>query len=202
MNNLYTFIIYVYGYLLHIAAFINPKARKWIEGRKNYRKNFKAEIEKINAKSPHKKWLWFHCASLGEFEQGRTLIEEMYRNHAIHFNICITFFSPSGYEVRKNYPFADLITYLPLDTPGNARYFIEILNPVLIVFVKYELWNNYLREIRKRGIYHILISAKWRKSHRIFHFPLSLFYQKVLKDFSANNKAQLYFSLVLSYSPF
>lgn len=185
MRILYTFLIYVYGLMINVAAFFTPKARKWVDGRQNYWHNLESGVKNVNAQSPNKPWIWFHCASLGEFEQGRPLIEKIHRNHSIHYNICITFFSPSGYDVRKHYPLADLIAYLPLDTPANAKRFVRILNPSLIVFVKYELWPNFLRAIREKNIYHILISARWRKNHRIFRFPLQFFYQKVLSGFSA-----------------
>ena len=181
----YTFFIYLYGIALFCASFFHLKARKWKIGRKNYWQNTAEAIQKINRQNPEKKWAWFHCASLGEFEQARPLIELFHRNHSPYYNVCITFFSPSGYEIRKNYPLADFVAYLPLDTPANAKRFLDLLNPDFVCFVKYELWANFLREIRNRNRYHILISAKWRTKHLIFRFPFSLLYQKILNGFSA-----------------
>lgn len=113
------------------------------------------------------RWVWIHAASLGEFEQGRPLIERLKREHP-ELKICLTFFSPSGYEVRSDYPHADAVLYLPFDTPGNARQFVETLRPEWTVFVKYEFWRNYLRQLRRIGSKVFLISAVFRPDQAFF----------------------------------
>src|SRR5690606_21019691 len=110
--------------------------------------------------------IWFHCASLGEFEQARPVIEQLKSRFDV--KICLTFFSPSGYELKKNYNFADEVMYLPLDLPRNARLFIKSVKPSKAVFVKYELWLNYLNELNQKGIPAYLLSATFRPSHRYF----------------------------------
>lgn len=113
------------------------------------------------------RWVWVHAASLGEFEQGRPLIELLKRERP-ELKICLTFFSPSGYEVRADYPHADAVAYLPFDTPGNARKFVEALRPEWTIFVKYEFWRNYLRELRRAGSKVYLISAVFRPDQAFF----------------------------------
>ena len=117
--------------------------------------------------SPTDTTIWFHCASLGEFEQGRPVIEKI-RSQYANLKILVTFFSPSGYEVRKDYTFADVVCYLPLDTRSNAKRFIEIVNPKIAVFVKYEFWPNILNELQQKGIKTILISGIFRKDQPFF----------------------------------
>lgn len=117
--------------------------------------------------APEGGYIWIHCASLGEFEQGRTLIERL-KTDQPEKKILLTFFSPSGYEVRKNYPLADLICYLPLDVPGAAARFLDIVRPSMAIFVKYELWRGYLKELSRRGIPSYLISALFRKDQAFF----------------------------------
>ncbi|MCB0820864.1 MAG: 3-deoxy-D-manno-octulosonic acid transferase, partial [Bacteroidetes bacterium] len=135
-----------------IAALKSGKARLWIEGRRKF--------PEINIPE-NKKVIWFHCASLGEFEQGRPLIEQIKSEFNSEF-ILVTFFSPSGYEVRKNYALADFVCYLPTDLPGNARRFIKMINPALVVFVKYEFWAGYLSELKLNNIPAYLVSARFR----------------------------------------
>ena len=118
--------------------------------------------------------VWVHAASLGEFEQGRPLIEKLKRENP-EYKILLTFFSPSGYEVRKNYAGADVIAYLPLDTPRNAKRFVELVKPEKVVFVKYEFWLNYLRELRGRGVDTYIISAIFRKEQVFFKWYGGLF---------------------------
>lgn len=124
---------------------------------------------------------WFHAASLGEFEQGRPVIEAYRNTYPDHF-ILLTFFSPSGYEIRKNYNGADLICYLPLDTPSNAREFVKIVNPRVAFFIKYEFWFNYLRELRKNGSYILSFSSIFRPS-QIFFKSYGGFFRKMLGYF-------------------
>ena len=135
MRLLYTFAIFLYGVLLRMAAPFHPKAKLMVSGRKNWAKKLQKSIPK-NALV-----YWFHCASLGEFEQGRPLLEALKKKHPNYF-ILLSFFSPSGYEVRKNYDGADYVCYLPLDTPRNARRFIELIQPQSAFFIKYEFWAN------------------------------------------------------------
>lgn len=125
------------------------------------------------------RWIWIHAASLGEFEQGRPLIERLKREHP-EYKILLTFFSPSGYEVRKNYEQADCICYLPFDTPGRVRRFLDIVNPEMAIFVKYEFWRNYLEELSRRNIPTYLISAVFR-SNQLFFKPWGKWYAGWLK---------------------
>lgn len=162
MRVFYSLGIIFYGILVRIASLTNSKAKLWVTGRKNLFQSLETAIKKDS-----KPIAWFHCASLGEFEQGRPLIERIRKEHP-EFRILLTFFSPSGYEVRKNYTGADIITYMPLDTKSNARRFLDIVNPKLVVFVKYEFWLNHLEEISKRNIPHYLISAIFRDDQIFF----------------------------------
>lgn len=133
-------------------------------------------------KDAEKKTLWIHAASLGEFEQGRPLIEMIRRNRS-DYKILLTFFSPSGYEVRKNYKEVDGVCYLPIDTPRNARRFLDIVKPDAAIFVKYEFWLNYLAELKKRGIPTYLISGIFRPG-QLFFKPYGSFYRKALNAFT------------------
>lgn len=178
----YTIAIYLYGIVLWIAHFFSPKAQHWFTGRKNWKEKLQQSISKLDTRKNTER-IWIHCASLGEFEQGRPLIEKLKKEK--NCQIVLTFFSPSGYEVRKNYELADIVAYLPLDTPSNARFFVHILQPDKVFFVKYELWANFIFEIKKRQIPLYLIAAKWRKGNNIFRFPASLFYTKILAAFTA-----------------
>ncbi|MFM2019329.1 MAG: hypothetical protein RL007_2985, partial [Bacteroidota bacterium] len=132
MKFLYALGIFSYGVAIRIASLFSTKAKLWLRGRRDLFKNLQREISKGNGPV-----IWFHCASLGEFEQGRPLIEKIKAQKPDH-RILLTFFSPSGYEVRKNYNGADIVTYIPLDTKSNAKRFVEITNPVAVIFVKYE----------------------------------------------------------------
>ena len=151
-------IIYI---LIAIASLFNSKARFWIKGRKKLLQRIKSDISK------DEKIAWFHCASLGEFEQGRPVIESFKLKYP-GFKICLTFYSPSGFEIRKNYEQADYIYYLPIDTPGNAKKLVEYINPDVVFFVKYEFWYFILREISKNNIPLYLISGIFRKEQRFF----------------------------------
>jgi len=161
MRFLYTFFIHAYGWALSLAALFNQKAALWVKGRKNIFSKIEDSLK------PNEKRIWFHCASLGEFEQGRPLIEKL-KKEKPEFKIFVTFFSPSGYEIRKNYPFADYIFYLPADTPSNARRLINLVKPEMVVFVKYEFWFNYFRQIKNNGIPLYLISGVFRKNQHFF----------------------------------
>lgn len=158
---IYTIFIHLYHLLIHISSLFNPKARLWLEGRKDIFKRIEATI------LHDKQIVWFHCASLGEFEQGRPVIEAC-REAFPEKRILLTFFSPSGYEIRKNYPGADYIFYLPADTACNAAKFIRLVKPELAVFVKYEYWFNYMRVLKRNDIPCIYISAIFRPGQRFF----------------------------------
>ncbi|OWY23396.1 3-deoxy-D-manno-octulosonic acid transferase [Sphingobacteriales bacterium UPWRP_1] len=162
---IYFVFIYLYGAAVHFAAFFNHKAAKWVAGRKNL-------WNQINIALPGmagKKRVWVHCASLGEFEQGRPVIEAIKKQYP-DVLILLTFFSPSGFEVRKNYPFANAVWYLPADTPGNARRFVEMVNPNLVIFVKYEFWFNYLQVLQTKKVPVFLISAVFRPEQFFFRW--------------------------------
>jgi 3-deoxy-D-manno-octulosonic-acid transferase len=146
------------------AATGNAKARLWLEGRKNWREKMAVEGDVV----------WIHAASLGEFEQGRPVLEAIHNKYP-SYRIVLTFFSPSGYEVRKNYPVADHIYYLPLDTKKNARDFIAILKPKLAIFIKYEFWYHYLTALHKNDIPVLLISGIFRANQPFFKFYGGMF---------------------------
>lgn len=174
---MYKISIYVYYIAIYIASvFRHKKAVQWINGRKN----LFSEIEK-KVKTSHP-LAWFHCASLGEFEQGRPLMEE-FRKQYPTYKILLTFFSPSGYEVRKNYNGADYIFYLPIDTPANAKRFLALTNPTLVFFIKYEFWFNYIKQIKKNAIPFFVISSNFRKSQHYFKW-YGFWFRKQLKGVS------------------
>ena len=158
---LYNLIIYLY--LLGVAVYsrFNDKVRKMWRGE---REAFRILREKVD---PNAKYVWFHAASLGEFEQGRPLMEQLRRDHP-EYKILLTFFSPSGYEVRKNYEGADIITYLPLDTITNARRFLRTIRPVMAFFIKYEFWYNYLHILKHRGVPVYSVSSIFRPDQVFF----------------------------------
>ena len=158
---LYNIFIRLFQAAIHVASLFNEKAKKWVVGRKNIFKTLEAAIpvgEKI---------IWMHCASLGEFEQGRPVIEQLKKQYPA-YKILLTFFSPSGFEVQKKYNNADWVFYLPLDSPRNAKRFLEIVQPSLVIFVKYEFWYYYLKKIKYRNIPLILISAIFRENMSFF----------------------------------
>jgi len=161
MYFLYNIIINSANFILKIIAIFNKKIHLFIEGRKGVFK----KIE--NHFSVNDSVIWFHCASLGEFEQGRPIIEKT-KSQYPNYKILVTFFSPSGYEIRKDYATADLVTYLPFDTKKNAKKFLEIVNPQLAIFVKYEFWPNLLKELRVNEVKTILVSGIFRKNQSFF----------------------------------
>jgi 3-deoxy-D-manno-octulosonic-acid transferase len=149
--------------VLHGFSFFNEKIKKGVIGRSQ---TFALLKNKLNQED---KTLWFHCASLGEYEQGLPVFKAL-RSHYKTHKIVLTFFSPSGYEIRKNTPIADVVAYLPIDTKSNAKRFLDIVNPELIVFVKYDIWPNVLNEVKNRKLRAILISASFRKNQPYFKF--------------------------------
>jgi 3-deoxy-D-manno-octulosonic-acid transferase len=172
----YNLITQFYFFSIRIAAFFNPKAKLMILGRRNWRSELKTKVEK------DKVYIWIHCASLGEFEQGRPLIEKIKENSP-QTNIVLTFFSPSGYEIRKNYKYADIVCYLPFDSKANAKDFINIVNPEYAVFVKYEIWYHFLKNLHTKKIPVYLISGIFRKT-QIFFKWYGKFYKQALKFFT------------------
>lgn len=158
---IYQLFIYIYVFLFRIYAIFNSKAKEGWEARKNLFKRLEQNL------TNQKNNIWFHCASLGEFEQGRPLIEKIKTEHPEKF-IFLTFFSYSGYSVQKNYPFADYIDYIPFDTNRNAQKLIELIHPELVVFVKYEFWWNIIQAIELKKIRIILISGIFREKQYFF----------------------------------
>jgi 3-deoxy-D-manno-octulosonic-acid transferase len=176
MRFLYNISIHVYYFLIWLVSFRNPKARKWLSGRKGLFEKIKLEV------LPGKHLLWFHVSSLGEFEQARPVMEEV-KKYAPHYRILLTFFSPSGYELRKDYPFADYVFYIPLDTPGNAKKFLDLVKPEKVFFVKYEFWFNFLSELHHRKIPTYLFSALFRPNQYFFK-PWGKWFRKVLRVYT------------------
>jgi 3-deoxy-D-manno-octulosonic-acid transferase len=161
MNFLYNILVFKATILLSIIALFNKKIKLFVDGRKE-------TFFKINALK-NEKTIWIHAASLGEFEQARPIIEALKKDYK-QYKILVTFFSPSGYEVRKNYNLADVICYMPLDSKANARKFIEAVNPKFAIFIKYEFWPNFLNELKKKEIPTILVSGILRKNQIFFKF--------------------------------
>ncbi len=161
MITLYNIITYIASFLIKIVAIFNTKIKLGVKGRKQ------TFITLENAINEEDKTIWFHCASLGEYEQGLPVFEEIKRLYPKH-KIILSFFSPSGYEIRKNSPIADAVVYLPLDTKQNAKQFIKLVNPELTVFIKYEFWPNYLNELKRNNKRAVLISALFRENHAFF----------------------------------
>jgi 3-deoxy-D-manno-octulosonic-acid transferase len=149
---------------IRIAARFSPKAKQWVKGRKKIH----YKLYQFN-KGVYGKRIWFHCASLGEFEQGRPLLERIKKQHP-DYKIILTFFSPSGYEVRHKYDLADYVSYLPLDTSYDAEKFIRLMDPHLVIWVKYEFWYHYLHELNRRHIPVVLISSIFRPDHIFFRW--------------------------------
>ncbi len=158
---LYTLGVQLYGAMIALIAPWHKKARLWHNGRKGLLKRMAETI------TPGERIVWIHASSLGEFEQGRPIIEEIKRLHP-QYKVLLTFFSPSGYEIRKNYPGADYIFYLPLDTPRNARRFLQIVQPEIAIFVKYEFWLNLLNALRKQKIRTFIVSSIFRRNSVFF----------------------------------
>ena len=173
---MYNIIMCVMQIGVRIAAFFDSKVRKMWRGEQA---SFDVLREHVEA-SAH--YIWFHAASLGEFEQGRPLMEAIRRDYP-EYKILLTFFSPSGYEVRKNYQGADIITYLPIDTISNARRFLRLVRPVMAFFVKYEFWYNYLHILRHREVPVYSVSSIFRPG-QIFFRPYGRQYGRVLRCFT------------------
>ena len=171
---LYRIGVYSYSLGIYIASFFNAKAKLWVKGRKsifkNLRHEFSSNIDPI---------IWMHCASLGEFEQGRPVIEAI-KIKQPKYKILLTFFSPSGFEIRKNYKNADWVFYLPIDSPSNAQKFIETVQPKIVIFVKYDFWYYYLTQLHNKKIPTYLISATFRYNQLFFKWYGSLFKEMLI----------------------
>lgn len=167
----------IYQSFIWLASkFNNNKATLFLSGRENV---FALLEQK---RLPGERYVWFHAASLGEFEQGRPIMESLKNSHP-EFKILLTFFSPSGYEVRKDYQGADIICYLPMDMSWNVKRFLDIVQPDCAIFIKYEFWMNYLLELKKRQIKTYIVSAIFRES-QLFFRSYGGFYRRLLKSFS------------------
>jgi 3-deoxy-D-manno-octulosonic-acid transferase len=175
MKTLYNIGILIFTALAHIAALFNSKASLLIKGRKKWADRISEKIK------PGDRTIWIHCASLGEFEQGRPVIEAI-KKEMPDCKIILTFFSPSGYEIRKNYDKADCISYLPSDTKRNAAKFIDLVRPEFVIFVKYEFWNNYISTLSRKGIPLYLISGIFRPGQHFFKWYGS-FFRGMLRKF-------------------
>lgn len=173
----YTLFISLYPSVAKVAALFNNKAKLWVEGRRDLFSFLQQKLVNNTASI-----IWFHCASLGEFEQGKPVLEGLKKTYPKH-KILVTFFSPSGYEIRKNYNGADIICYLPIDSLTHAKRFVGIVKPALVVFVKYEFWYYYLTEIRHHRIPLLLISALFRKKQPFFAW-YGNFHRKMLNCFT------------------
>jgi 3-deoxy-D-manno-octulosonic-acid transferase len=172
---LYNLVVILASQLLKIVALFSPKMKFFVDGRKSV---FETLAKTIQATD---KTIWFHAASLGEYEQGLPVIETIKQQFPTH-KIVVTFFSPSGYEVRKKNTVADATVYLPLDTISNAKQFVELIHPEMVFFIKYEYWPNYLNELKKRNIKIYLISGILRENQAFFKW-YGAFYRNALKTF-------------------
>ena len=173
---IYNLTMYILELGIKLAALFSDKPAKMVKGHREVFGLLESKIDR-NAR-----YIWFHAASLGEFEQGRPLIERIRKEYP-QYKILQTFFSPSGYEVRKNYDGADIVCYLPIDTPANAKKFIDLVNPYMVFFVKYEFWHNYLNTLYKRGIPTYSVSSIFRPNQIFFRW-YGKGYQQVLKTFA------------------
>ena len=162
---LYDLSVSLYGLSIRIAAHFNPKAKKWIEGRKDWKK--KLEEDLLSAQAEKGKIIWLHAASVGEFEQGKPVLEAL-KDAYPNYKIAVSFFSPSGYEAARGNTLADTIFYLPLDKPSNAKALVEMLDPGLVVWMKYEYWWHHLEAIGKNGTPLLLVSAIFQERQPFF----------------------------------
>ena len=173
---MYNIIIYIYLIGVAVYSRFNEKVRKMWRGERDAFRVLREQVD------PNARYVWFHAASLGEFEQGRPLMEQLRRDHP-ELKILLTFFSPSGYEVRKNYEGADIICYLPLDTIRNARRFLRLVHPEAAFFIKYEFWYNYLHILKHRGVPTYSVSSIFRDGQVFFRW-YGRQYGRVLKCFT------------------
>ncbi len=180
MQIFYNLFIFFYRLTVLFVSPFNNKAAKWVSGRRNIFDRIEKKL--AEPRGNREKIFWFHCASLGEFEQGRPLMEEI-KARSPQIKIVLTFFSPSGYEIRKNYTGADYIFYLPHDSPVNARKLVSMLSPAAVFFIKYEFWFNYLQALKTAGIPVFLVSGIFREKQYFFAW-YGIWFRKKLKCFS------------------
>ena len=172
MRLIYNISIWLYVVTIRIASLYNLKAKKWVKGRENIFSELEAVVRN------QKNIVWFHCASLGEFEQGKPIIETYKLNHPAH-QILLTFFSASGFEIKKNTALANWVFYLPADTTSNAKKFINLVNPIKVVFIKYEFWFNYMSQLKKQNIPFYSVSTIFREGQVFFKYQ---WFAKQLKN--------------------
>lgn len=170
---IYTLVIGIVLFLLRLVALFSNKINHFLSVRKNIIPTIQEKI------SPSDHVLWFHCASLGEFEQARPLIVASKKEYP-NYKIALTFFSPSGFEIQKNYPLADVVTYLPLDKPSYLREFLEVLNPDALFLIKYEFWPGLIKEVKNKNILIFSIASIFR-SEQLFFKPFGLFMRNILR---------------------
>lgn len=173
---MYSILIHFYAFIVSLIAPFHKKARMMRAGQRKTYGILRANIQR------GENYIWFHAASLGEFEQGRPMMEKIKACYP-QYKILLTFFSPSGYEVRKNYQVADVICYLPFDTPCRVSKFLELAHPIAAVFIKYEFWGNYLKELNKRNIPTFIISTIFRREQLFFQW-FGAPYRKMLSYFT------------------
>jgi len=173
----YLLAVRCYGFSVRIASLFNKKAAAWISGRKDWERRLKAQLGENR-----KPVIWFHCASTGEFEQGQPILKQLKKDYPHHL-VVLTFFSPSGFEARKNDPLADVVAYLPEDSFRNARRFLDLVRPDLAFFVKYEFWYCYGLELKRRGIPFFCVSAIFRPG-QLFFRTYGGFFRRMLSRFT------------------
>lgn len=176
-KSLYNLFLFLYSCGIRVASLWNAKAKKWLSGRRNIFPTINARLSTLNTQP-----IWMHCASLGEFEQGRPLLEEL-KSQNSGVKIVLTFFSPSGYEVMKDYRGVDFVFYLPMDSPSNAKKFLDAVNPAMVLWVKYEYWFYYLAALKKRNIPTLLVSGIFRKNQPFFKWYGGI-WRKMLQSFT------------------
>lgn len=181
MAIIYNASMFLYLSASRVAALFSPKAANFVSGHRGLIKKIRSDINSKTAQNSGKRY-WFHCASVGEFEQARPLIEAIKEKDSSS-SIVVTFFSPSGYNLRKNYSLADHVFYLPMDTTGNVRRFLDIVKPNVAIFIKYEFWKNYLAALKSRGIPVYLVSANFMKSQPFFKWWGGMF-RRMLPNFT------------------
>lgn len=172
----YNIGIGIYYALLRVAAVFHPKARLFIKGREGLFKRLEGRLKSLPGD-----YIWIHAASLGEFEQGRPIIEAIRAKYGQRFRIILTFYSPSGYEVRKNYDLVDIVSYLPVDSHRNARRFITLVNPKIGILIKYEFWINYLKVCEQRRVSLLSVSSIFR-SNQLYFKPFGAFQAQALQS--------------------
>jgi 3-deoxy-D-manno-octulosonic-acid transferase len=177
MSVLYFLLVQLYGLIICIGSLFSSKASQWVQGRSNWKQQLKRALS-----GNSKPRIWFHCASLGEFEQGRPVLEQLRKDFPNHF-IVLTFFSPSGYEAKKNEVLVDYVCYMPLDGPKASKTFVDILNPSLVFFVKYEFWYFYGKELHRRKTSFYCLSAIFRPG-QIYFKPWGKFFKKILTRYT------------------